>query len=208
MKVLKILLTIIICSMCFSVCDTVYAEDDYGYTEDEKEAAKAWLSAHGYPPTRAGAEMAYQDYLNGKFDDDPEVQKYKNNNEGETTEDSEGNSEGEEKTSEEDKTEESTSTKEGENEDVKRASGVEVVTDKKFADSLEEDVNDKLDNPSLKMDNPSEVELVANTSKDMNKEKDLSDVLLLAGVIAAVGLILFAVKAGGNKRQNNDDTDI
>ena len=53
--------------------------DDYEtreYTEEEKAQAKAWLSAHGYPPTRAGAQMAYQDYLNGKFDNDPEVQRY------------------------------------------------------------------------------------------------------------------------------------
>ena len=27
-----------------------------------------WLSAHGYPPTRAGAEQAYQDYMDGKID--------------------------------------------------------------------------------------------------------------------------------------------
>lgn len=39
----------------------------YAYTEEEKEAAKSWLSQNGYPPTMAGAEQAYQDYLNGKF---------------------------------------------------------------------------------------------------------------------------------------------
>ena len=52
-----------------------YAEEEY--SEEEKAAAKAWLSAHGYPPTRAGAQQAYEDYLNGKFDDDPEVRKRK-----------------------------------------------------------------------------------------------------------------------------------
>ncbi len=64
----------------FSAKD-VYAEgegtDTSGYTEEEKNAVKAWLSAHGYPPTRAGAEQAYQDFLNGKFDNDPQVRKYK-----------------------------------------------------------------------------------------------------------------------------------
>lgn len=57
----------------------VYADDEEsgGYTEEQKNAAKAWLSAHGYAPTRAGAAQAYQDYLNGKFDNDPEVRKYK-----------------------------------------------------------------------------------------------------------------------------------
>ena len=46
-----------------------------GYTDEQVAAAKAWLSAHGYPPTRAGAAQAYQDYLDGKFDDDPEVRR-------------------------------------------------------------------------------------------------------------------------------------
>lgn len=39
----------------------------YAYTQDEIDSAKEWLSANGYSPTRAGAEQAYQDYLNGKF---------------------------------------------------------------------------------------------------------------------------------------------
>ena len=51
-----------------------------GYSEEDIAAAKAWLSAHGYPPTRAGAEQAYQDYLDGKFDDEfddgPEIEEY------------------------------------------------------------------------------------------------------------------------------------
>ncbi|MBQ7065284.1 MAG: hypothetical protein IJN92_00525 [Lachnospiraceae bacterium] len=37
------------------------------YTEEEIEAAKAWLSANGYSPDAGGAAAAYQDYLNGKF---------------------------------------------------------------------------------------------------------------------------------------------
>ncbi len=40
------------------------------YTEEEKRQAKAWLSAHGYSPDQAGANQAYQDYLNGKFDEE------------------------------------------------------------------------------------------------------------------------------------------
>lgn len=42
----------------------------YAYTEEEKAQAKAWLSAHGYSPDAAGASQAYQDYLNGKFDEE------------------------------------------------------------------------------------------------------------------------------------------
>lgn len=59
---------------------TVYAEgeeDGSGYTEEQKNAAKAWLSAHGYAPTRAGAAQAYADYLAGKLDNDPDVRRYK-----------------------------------------------------------------------------------------------------------------------------------
>ncbi len=58
----------------------VYAEgedDSSGYSEEQKAAAKAWLSAHGYAPTRAGAAQAYQDYLNGNLDNDPDVRRYK-----------------------------------------------------------------------------------------------------------------------------------
>ena len=40
------------------------------YTEEEKAQAKAWLSAHGYSPDAGGASAAYQDYLNGKFDEE------------------------------------------------------------------------------------------------------------------------------------------
>ena len=40
------------------------------YTEEEKAQAKAWLSAHGYSPDMGGASQAYQDYLNGKFDEE------------------------------------------------------------------------------------------------------------------------------------------
>lgn len=40
------------------------------YTEEEKQQAKAWLSAHGYSPDMGGANQAYQDYLNGKFDEE------------------------------------------------------------------------------------------------------------------------------------------
>lgn len=37
------------------------------YTEKQKQQAKAWLSAHGYSPTRGGAAQAYADYKSGKL---------------------------------------------------------------------------------------------------------------------------------------------
>lgn len=42
----------------------------HAYTDEEKAAAKAWLSAHGYSPDAGGANQAYQDYLDGKFDEE------------------------------------------------------------------------------------------------------------------------------------------
>ena len=52
-------------ALCLSAGTTSYA-----YTEEEKAQAKAWLSAHGYSPDAGGASQAYQDYLNGKFDEE------------------------------------------------------------------------------------------------------------------------------------------
>ena len=46
------------------------ATTSHAYTEEEKQQAKAWLSAHGYSPDMGGASQAYQDYLNGKFDEE------------------------------------------------------------------------------------------------------------------------------------------
>ena len=51
----------------------------YAYTDEEKQQAKSWLSSHGYPPTRAGAEQAYQDYMDGKIDG-PEADAYMGKN--------------------------------------------------------------------------------------------------------------------------------
>lgn len=45
------------------------------YTEEQKQEAKAWLSAHGYPATKEGAYQAYQDYLSGKLSLSEEDQK-------------------------------------------------------------------------------------------------------------------------------------
>ena len=70
----RILILLVLCTgVAATYHVTAYAEGEEEYTEEEKEQAKAWLSAHGYPPTRAGADAAYADFLAGKFDDDPEV---------------------------------------------------------------------------------------------------------------------------------------
>lgn len=77
-KALRSILFLMVMFLFFlGISSVVYGDekDSDGYTDEQKAAAKAWLSSHGYAPTRAGANQAYQDYLNGKFDNDPEVQK-------------------------------------------------------------------------------------------------------------------------------------
>lgn len=81
----KVLLVLILMFSMVNIC--AHTTDIYAYTEEEKQQAKSWLSSHGYPPTRAGAEQAYQDYLDGKLDI-PEADAYfgrdDDNNESET----------------------------------------------------------------------------------------------------------------------------
>lgn len=67
------------------------------YTPEQKAAAKAWLSSHGYAPTYGGAAQAYQDYLNGKFDGVPGVPPRTNTEAAATTEDQAETSEQERK---------------------------------------------------------------------------------------------------------------
>lgn len=52
--------------LCLLVATAVFNKNEvgvYAYTQEEIDAAKAWLEANGYPPTKSGAEQAYQDYL-------------------------------------------------------------------------------------------------------------------------------------------------
>ena len=42
----------------------------HAYTKEELENGKEWLSDHGYSPDLSGAKDAYQDYLDGAFDEE------------------------------------------------------------------------------------------------------------------------------------------
>ena len=53
---------IIIFIFCF-LC----ASSSLAYTEEDKQKAKSWLSAHGYAPTMDGAYQALADYRSGKL---------------------------------------------------------------------------------------------------------------------------------------------
>lgn len=66
-KLLKIITGaagLVLCVSLFCKCQIV----SLAYTAEEIEAAKQWLIQHGYSPDEGGANQAYQDYLNGKFD--------------------------------------------------------------------------------------------------------------------------------------------
>ena len=214
---IKIILLVIICSLCFNAGFTVRAEgDDSGYSEEEKEAAKAWLSAHGYPPTRAGAEMAYQDYLNGKFDDDPEVKKYREETEGdddesETTESDTESSEEENTTEEKKESKQQGSTSEniivasgnGTNKAV--TSTGTTVNDKNTQDSID----NKLKNDDLKLSDPSEVQLIMAEEENFEQPKQfkISDIMLVTSAFLALILIAFAIKAGNKKKIDSEESE-
>ncbi len=67
MKKMRMILGMLVIALLL-VCSVSFTS--YAYTEEEKAQAKAWLSAHGYSPDWGGANQAYQDYLNGKFDEE------------------------------------------------------------------------------------------------------------------------------------------
>ena len=139
----------------FAPSTTVRADEDEGYTQEEIEAAKAWLSAHGYPPTRAGAEQAYQDYLDGKLDDDPDVKAYR----GEDDDDEEDDDEKEDGNNEDTG---DTSNPSGENTDTnvtnedgsstKNQSSVNTATDAKSQKSQADIEKEKLENKTKELE--------------------------------------------------------
>ena len=73
----------------------------YAYTEEQKRQAKAWLSAHGYSPDAGGAAAAYQDYLNGKFDEELGITREETTGSSQSAYDDSGDDDKEEKTTEE-----------------------------------------------------------------------------------------------------------
>lgn len=63
-KSVVILLFILLVSV---LCGVLTSTNATAYTDAQKKQAKAWLSSHGYPPTRAGAYQAVSDYRSGKL---------------------------------------------------------------------------------------------------------------------------------------------
>ena len=75
----------------------------YAYTEEQKQQAKSWLSAHGYPPT-------YQDYMDGKIDV-PEADAYLGRNKQKKIEEKNNSTSTTNKTSQKTGSEDTTDTK-------------------------------------------------------------------------------------------------
>ncbi len=73
----SIILLVFLFVLAGCICRTVNspATVTKAYTEEQKQQAKAWLSAHGYPPTMEGAYQAYSDYQSGKLKLSEEEQK-------------------------------------------------------------------------------------------------------------------------------------
>lgn len=65
----KIKKLLCIATMIFTVCVLcfVYVAEVSAYTEEQKQSAKAWLSSHGYSPTKEGAYSALADFREGRL---------------------------------------------------------------------------------------------------------------------------------------------
>ena len=80
--ILRVILVLV--AGCMTVVSFCPVSSVKAYTEAEKKQAKAWLSAHGYPPTKGGAYQAYSDYMSGKLKLSEEDQKRVNRSLGKT----------------------------------------------------------------------------------------------------------------------------
>ena len=220
LKMIRVVLLLLIFALTFSSGVSVRAEgDDSGYSEEEKEAAKAWLSAHGYPPTRAGAEAAYQDYLNGKFDDDPEVQQYMgggddDDDEDEDDEDGEDSTEQKTEISTEEQTTEavtessktgngSVGTEVASADEKKTESSKAVVPEKK---TEQQKVEEKPDNVPSDINELSEQQVIKIEDEQLEQPKgiQISDILLAGSAVLAAVLVFVAFRTGKKKKSVNE----
>ena len=176
----------------------------HAYTDEEKAQAKAWLSAHGYSPDAGGAAAAYQDYLNGKFDEELGI-----------TRENSGNKEKDEKTTEQKSTSvtdiyntlrnEKTTREQSEESSGtgKKASGNETVTEtatELTTESLTEEVTeltteaaDNENEINRSEENTSGIEEKTTdedvTLYDVPAKEDNSDIVVYI-VLAVVGLLV------------------
>ena len=165
------------------------------YSEEEKQQAKAWLSAHGYSPDMGGASQAYQDYLNGKFDEELGVDI---NGDGipsavQTTTDASGDATSEELT--EDKTTTETPEEEGEASDDADDSNKEVSkSDKAFSNQTIEASNEEehllFENTESLLDGIVKSDKEAVIKESTLYQPDRSDQYQEAGIVIVLSAVL------------------
>ena len=186
--------------LCFSVGTRTYA-----YTEEEKQQAKAWLSAHGYSPDMSGANQAYQDYLNGKFDEELGIA----TTEQETTENAEPTTE--------DQTESTTEIQEDEsqNEVVKPSGGTQSSGNYEPEKALSDDVDTE---ESSEKEDTTEPEQITEGEQDETEvsgdivlyEEEKADTYKEAGIVILLSIMLVAVLVGAwqlfRKKPNKDNS--
>ena len=114
----------------------------YAYTEEQKQQAKSWLSAHGYPPTRAGAEQAYQDYMDGKIDV-PEADAYLGRNKQKKIEEKNNSTSTTNKTSQKTGSEDTTDTKNTESQTSATSETTTTTTEKTVTTETKEQQKQK-----------------------------------------------------------------
>ena len=192
LKMIRVVLLLLIFALTFSSGVSVRAEgDDSGYSEEEKEAAKAWLSAHGYPPTRAGAEAAYQDDEDGE---DSTEQKTEISTEEQTTE----------AVTESSKTGNgSVGTEVASADEKKTESSKAVVPEKK---TEQQKVEEKPDNVPSDINELSEQQVIKIEDEQLEQPKgiQISDILLAGSAVLAAVLVFVAFRAGKKKKSVNE----
>lgn len=151
----------------------------YAYTEEQKQQAKAWLSAHGYSPDAGGAAAAYQDYLNGKFDEELGITREETTGSSQAADETSG--QGNEKDEKNEKTtEESTETPARINSvwDVMGANGADKVTDSEDTSLSEETTEvEASEEPATQLDSEKSEEVLeeAEAAEEAEEEKPDED---------------------------------
>lgn len=203
MKRQIIYFVIVLCTffmLCFSVGTRAYA-----YTEEEKQQAKAWLSAHGYSPDMNGANQAYQDYLNGKFDEELGI----TTTEQETTGNAESTTEGQ--------TESATEVQEDESQNgvEKPSGGTQSNVNYKSEQTSSTDADTTED---LEEETAVEPEQITEGEQDETEvsgdivlyEEEKADTYKEAGIVILLSIMLVAVLVGAwqllRKKPNKDNS--
>lgn len=185
------------------------------YTEEQKQQAKAWLSAHGYSPDSSGAAAAYQDYLNGKFDEELGITR-----ETSTQDSSEDDSEGDdEKDEKKEKTTEAPSTSVSDiyntmrNEKMTEEDTSSVENEDKTTDNIyqqdQHDINENIEseqNITIE-ENEENNDDMTLYDKPASNDKDELFVYIVLGVVAIliVGGIVVLFKDKKNVENSGED---